>query len=72
MGCWERRPIYLTVLVKDEQQLVFDQASIVVHSNEAKASSHGQLIGAANCFLDIWVVAGKISAGEEMEYLDNL
>ncbi len=34
--------------------------------------SHGQLLGAVNCFLDIWVAAGKISMGEKSEYLDHL
>ncbi len=56
----------------DEQRLFLDQGSIVLHSNEAEVSSHGQLIGAVNYFLDIWVIAGKTSAGEETEYLDNL
>ncbi len=58
--------------MEDEQQLVLDQGSILLHPNEAEVFSHGQLIGAVNCFLDIWVMARKISAREEMEYLDNL
>ncbi len=57
---------------EDEQRLVLGQGSIFVCSNEADVSPHGQLIGTVNCFLYIWVTAGKISAGEETEYLDNL
>ncbi len=33
---------------------VLDHGSILVYSNEAKVSSHSQLISAVNCFLDIW------------------
>ncbi len=52
------------VPVEDEQRLVLDQGSILVCSNEAEVSSRGQLIGAVNCFLDIWVMVGMIGARE--------
>ncbi len=32
----------------------------------------GQVIGAANCFLDIWLAAMRIDLGEKSEYLDHL
>ncbi len=56
----------------NSRYVVLDQGSILVHSNRVDVSLHGQLIWVADCFLDIGVMAGKISAGKEMEYLDHL
>ncbi len=44
----------------------------MVHMQQGEISSHGQLIGVANCFLDTWGVASKITTGEKIEYLDYL
>ncbi len=43
---------------------------VCVHQGDI--SSHGQLLGAVNCFLDIWVAASKITTNEKSEYLDHL
>ncbi len=45
---------------------------MIVQSSQSDLGSHGQVIGAANCFLDIWLAARKIDPGEKSEYLDHL
>ncbi len=66
------RPKNASALAEEEQRVILEQGSLVVRAQQGEISSHGQLIGAANCFLDIWVAASKISTGEKSEYLDHL
>ncbi len=44
----------------------------MVRLQQGEISSHGKLLGAVNCFLDIWVAAGKILTGEKSTHLDHL
>ncbi len=57
---------------EEGQQVVPEQGSIMVRAQQGDISSRGHLIGAVNCFLDIWVAAGKITTSERSEYLDHL
>ncbi len=59
-------------LLEEEQRVVVKHGAVVLHPTQTGIASHGQLLGAVNCFLDIWVAAGKISKGERSEYLDHL
>ncbi len=65
-------PKNVLALVEEGQQVVLKQGSLVLHPQQREISSHAQLIGAANCFLDVWVAASKILTGEKSEYLDHL
>ncbi len=58
--------------LEEEQWAIVDQGSVIVQSSQSDLRSHGQVIGAANCFLDIWLAARKIDPGEKSEYLDHL
>ncbi len=60
------------MLLDDEQQVIVDQCSIVIQPSQSDLGSHGQVVGAANCFLDIWLTTRKIDPGEKSEYLDHL
>ncbi len=66
------RPKDMAASLEAEQGVIVDQGSIVVQPRQLDLGSHGQVIGAANCFLDIWLTAGKIDPGEKSEYLDHL
>ncbi len=58
--------------MEDEQWVTVDQGSIVIQPSQSDLGLHSQVIGAANCFLDIWLATGKIDPGEKSEYLDHL
>ncbi len=66
------QPKNALALVEERQQILLEQGSLVLHLQQGEISLHGQLIGAANCFLDIWVAASKITTSEKSEYLDHL
>ncbi len=40
-------------LVEEEQWVTLEHGSLVVHAHQGDISSHSQLLGAVNCFLDI-------------------
>ncbi len=66
------QPKDAAALMEEEQQVIVDQGSIVVQPSQTDLGSHGQVIGVANCFLNIWLATGKIDLGEKSEYLDHL
>ncbi len=60
------------MFLEEEQWVTVDQGSIVIQPSQSDLGLHGQVIRAANCFLVIWLTAGKINPGEKSEYLDHL